>query len=164
MVATLNSVHPHDWTKFLRDRLDGKTGLAGGIEASGWKLVYKDEPNAYAKGAGSRGGADFTYSIGLSVGKDGSIGDVRWDGPAFNAGLGSGTTIIAVNGMAYDGAVLEEAIKAAKTDTAPIELMVKEFDRYRTVKIDYHGGLRHPHLQRIEGKPDYLTPILTARK
>ena len=89
---------------------------------------------------------------------------MRWDGPAFNAGLGSGTTIIAVNGMAYDGAVLEEAIKAAKTDTAPIELMVKEFDRYRTVKIDYHGGLRHPHLQRIEGKPDYLTPILTARK
>ena len=66
--------------------------------------------------------------------------------------------------MAYDGEVLEEAIKAAKTNTAPIELMVKEFDRYRTVKIDYHGGLRHPHLQRIEGKPDYLTPILTARK
>ena len=42
--------------------------------------------------------------------------------------------------------------------------MVKEFDRYRTVKIDYHGGLRHPHLVRIEGKPDYLTPILSARK
>ena len=164
VVATLNGVHPHDWTTFLRDRLDGKTGLTGGIEASGWKLVYKDEPNAYAKGAGSRGGADFTYSIGLTIGKDGSIGDVRWDGPAFNAGLGSGTQVIAVNGMAYDGEVLEEAIKAAKTDTAPIELMVKEFDRYRTVKIDYHGGLRHPHLQRIEGKPDYLTPILTARK
>ena len=89
---------------------------------------------------------------------------MRWDGPAFNAGLGSGTTIIAVNGMAYDGEVLEEAIKAAKTNTAPIELMVKEFDRYRTVKIDYHGGLRHPHLVRIEGKPDYLTPILSARK
>ena len=164
VVATLNGVHPHDWTRFLRDRLDGKTGLAGGIEASGWKLVYKDEPNAYAKGAGSRGGADFTYSIGLSVGKDGSIGDVRWDGPAFNAGLGSGTTIIAVNGMAYDGDVLGDAIKAAKDGKAPIELMVKEFDRYRTVKIDYHGGLRHPHLVRIEGKPDYLTPILSARK
>ena len=164
VVATLNGVHPHDWTKFLRDRLDGKTGLAGGIEASGWKLVYKDEPNAYAKGAGSRGGADFTYSIGLTIGRDGSIGDVRWDGPAFNAGIGSGTQVIAVNGTAYDGDVLEEAIKAAKTGKAPIELLVKEFDRYRTVKIDYHGGLRHPHLVRIEGKPDYLTPILAARK
>lgn len=164
VVATLNGVYPHDWTKFLRDRLDGKTGLAGGIEASGWKLVYKDEPNAYAKGAGSRGGTDFTYSLGLSVGKDGAIGDVRWDGPAFNAGLGSGTTIIAVNGQAYDGDVLGDAIKAAKDGKAPIELMVKEFDRYRTVKIDYHDGLRYPHLQRIEGKPDYLTPIFATKK
>ncbi len=164
VVATLNGVHPHDWAKFLRDRLDGKTGLAGGIEASGWKLVYKDTPNAYAKAAGSRGGADFTYSIGLSLGKDGAIGDVRWDGPAFNAGIGSGTQVVAVNGMAYDADVLEEAIKAATNSKAPIELLVKEFDRYRTVKLDYHGGLRHPHLVRIEGKPDYLTPILSARK
>ncbi|HRA03697.1 MAG TPA: peptidase M61, partial [Thermomonas sp.] len=164
VVATLNGVHPHDWSTFLRDRLDGRTGLTGGIEAGGWKLVYKDEPNAYAKGAGSRGGADFTYSIGLTIGKDGSIGDVRWDGPAFNAGIGSGTQVIAVNGTAYDGDVLEEAIKAAKTGKAPIELLVKEFDRYRTVKIDYHGGLRHPHLERIKDKPDYLTPILSARK
>ena len=165
VVAVLDGVYPYDWATFLRDRLDGKRGLTGGIEASGWKLVFKEEPNAYAKGAGNRGGgADFTYSIGLSVGKDGSIGDVRWDGPAFNAGLGSGTTIVAVNGQAYDGDVLEAAIKAAKDGKAPIELMVKEFDRYRTVKIDYHGGLRYPHLQRIEGKPDYLTQILGARR
>ena len=163
VVATLNGVHPHDWTKFLRDRLDGKVGLTGGIEASGWKLVYKDEPNAYAKGASS-GGGDFTYSLGLSVGKDGAIADVRWDGPAFNAGLGSGTTIVAVDGQAYSSEVLADAIKAAKDGKAPIELMLKEFDRYRTVKIDYHGGLRYPHLERIPGKPDYLTPILTARK
>ena len=164
VVATLDGIYPYDWTKFLRDRLDSKVGLTGGIEASGWKLVFKDEPNAYAKAAGGRGGADFTYSLGLSVGKDGAISDVRWNGPAFNAGIGSGTSIIAVNGMAYDGDVLEEAIKAAKDGKAPIELMLKEFDRYRTVKIDYHGGLRYPHLERIPGKPDYLTPIFTARK
>ncbi|HWU70352.1 MAG TPA: hypothetical protein VN017_03235 [Pseudoxanthomonas sp.] len=164
VVATLNGVYPYDWAKFLRDRLDGKVGVTGGIEASGWKLVYKDEPNDYAKSFGSRGGGDFTYSLGLSIGKDGTIGDVRWDGPAFNAGLGTGTTIIAVNGQAYDKDVLEDAVKAAKDGKAPIELMVKEFDRYRTVKIDYHGGLRYPHLERIPGKPDYLTPILTARK
>ena len=42
--------------------------------------------------------------------------------------------------------------------------MIKDFDRYRRVPIDYHGGLRYPHLERVEGKPDYLTPILTARK
>ena len=77
---------------------------------------------------------------------------------------GSGTTVVAVNGQAYDEDVLKDAVKAAKDDKAPIELMLKEFDRYRTVKLDYHGGLRYPHLERIEGKPDYLTPILSARK
>jgi predicted metalloprotease with PDZ domain len=163
VVATLNGVYPYDWAKFLRDRLDGKVGVTGGIEASGWRLVFKEEPNDFARSFAGRGGGDFTYSIGLSIGKDGTIGDVRWDGPAFNAGLGTGTTVVAVNGRAYDKEVLEEAIKAAK-DGAPIELLVKEFDRYRTVKIDYRGGLRYPHLERIPGKPDYLTPILAARK
>ncbi len=163
VVATLNGVYPHDWASFLRTRLDGKSGLTGGIEASGWKLVFKDTPSAYAKG-NTRGGADFVYSLGLSIDKDGSIGDVRWDSPAFNAGIGSGTTVIAVNSQAYTSDILEDAVKVAKDGKAPIELMLKEFDRYRTVNIDYHGGLRYPHLERIKGKPDYLTPIFTARK
>ena len=42
--------------------------------------------------------------------------------------------------------------------------MVKEFDRYRTIGVDYHDGLRYPHLERIEGTPDYLTPIFSPRK
>jgi predicted metalloprotease with PDZ domain len=163
VVATLEGVQPHDWKTFLRDRLDGKVGLAGGIEASGWRLVYKDEPNAYAKASARGGGADYTYSLGLSLNKDGVIGDVRWDGPAFKAGIGSGTTVVAVNGLAYDKDVLDEAVTAAKTG-APIELMLRDFDIYRTVELDYRGGLRYPHLERIEGKPDYLTPILSARK
>ena len=164
VVAALDGVLPYDWATVLRERLDGKVGLTGGIEASGWKLVFKDEPNGYAKSFGGRGGGDFVYSLGLSIGKDGGISDVRWDGPAFNAGIGTGTQVVAVNGQAYDEDVLKDAVKAAKESKAPIELMLKEFDRYRTVKIDYHGGLRYPHLERIEGKPDYLTPIFTAKK
>ena len=163
VVATLDGVMKHDWATFLRDRLDGKVPLTGGIEDAGWKLVYKDEPSALAKSYGSRGGADFVYSLGLSLDKEGEIGDVRWDSPAFNAGLGTGTTVIAVNGQEYDKDVLEDAVKAAKDSKAPIKLMVKEFDRYRTVDVDYHGGLLYPHLERIEGKPDRLTPIFTAR-
>ena len=166
VVATLNAVYPHDWKSFLRERLDGRVGLTGGIEAAGWRLVFKDTPSAYAKGSASPrwGGADFVYSLGLMIGKDGAISDVRWDSPAFNVGLGSGASVIAVNGQAYSQDVLEDAVKAAKGTTAPIELLVKEFDRYRTLRIDYHDGLRYPHLERIEGRPDYLTPILTARK
>lgn len=166
VVATLNGVTPYDWHGFLRERLDGKAGLAGGIEAAGWKLVYKPEPSAYAKAAARRGGgADFTYSLGLGISKDGKVGDVRWDGPAFNAGIGSGTQIIAVNAIEYSGEVLEDAIKVAKDDAnAKIVLTVKEFNRFRDIAIDYHDGLRYPHLERIEGSPDYLTAIFTARK
>ena len=162
VVKTLNGVQPHDWTTFLRDRLDGKVALTGGVEASGWKLVYKDEPNAYAKASSRGGGADYTYSLGLSLNKEGVIGDVRWDSPAFKAGIGSGSTVVAVNGLAYDKDVLDEAVTAAKTG-APIELMLRDFDIYRTIRLDYRGGLRYPHLERIEGKPDTLTPMLTAR-
>jgi hypothetical protein len=69
--------------------------------------------------------------------------------------------VIAVNGTAYDGDVLEER-QGGATGKAPIELLVKEFDRYRTVKIDYHGGLRHPHPERIRtsGLP-HADPVRT---
>ena len=162
VVATLNGVMPYDWTSFLRDRLDGKVGLTGGLEAAGWRLVYKDEPNAYAK-ANANGNGDFVYSLGLGIAKDGAIGDVRWDSPAFNAGIGSGSTVVAVNGQAYTKELLEDAVKAAKDTSAPIDLLVKDFDRYRTVRIDYHGGLRYPQLERIEGVPDRLGKIFAAR-
>lgn len=164
VVATLNGVLPYDWATFLRDRLiDGKTPITGGLQASGWRLVYKDEPNALAKQNAGAGG-NFTYSLGLNLSKEGKVTDVRWDGPAFDAGIGTGMTIAAVNDVEYSSGALSDAIKAAKTDKAPIRLMVKEFNRFRTIAIGYHDGLRYPHLERIEGTPDYLTPILAPRK
>ncbi len=168
VVSTLTSVVAHDWSKFLRDRLDGKVPLTGGIAASGWKLVYTNKPSDYATEAskGPRGGADFIYSLGLSLNNEGKITDVRWDSPAFNAGLGSGTTIVAVNDLAYekDSKSLDDAIEAAKDGKTPITLLVREFNRYRTVSLDYHDGLRFPHLQRVEGSPDRLSKIFAARK
>ena len=168
VVATLNGVVAHNWSAFLRDRLDGKTPLTGGVEASGWKLVYTDKPSDYAKEAskGPPGSTDFIYSLGLTLDKDGKITDVRWDSPAFNAGLGSGTTIIAVNDLAYDkdSKNLDDAVTATKAGNTPIKLLVKEFNRYRTVNLDYHDGLRYPHLQRIEGTPDRLSKIFAAQK
>ena len=165
VVATLDGVVAHDWTGFLRDRLDGRQALTGGIEASGWKLVFKDEPSAYAKARASNGNGvvDLAHSLGLSLDKSGQIFDVRWDGPAFNAGLGSGTTVVAVDGREYGNETLEDAIRAAAQTKAPIELLVKEFDRYRTVRIDYHGGIRHPHLERIPGSPDRLGKLFAPR-
>jgi predicted metalloprotease with PDZ domain len=167
VVSTLNAIVPYDWNTFLRDRLDGRKSLVDGIEASGWKLVFKDTPNAYVKSAMAEfgGGADFNYSLGMSLSKEGNVSDVRWDGPAFKAGIGPGLSLVAVNDQAYTSEVLEDAVKAAQKDKAkPIVLLVKEYDRFRTISLDYHDGLKYPHLERIPGKPDLLSLIYAPKK
>lgn len=166
VVATLDGVVHDDWATFLRDRLDGRSAVTAGLEAAGWRLAWKDAPNAVAAARAKEkdAAADFVYSLGMSIGTDGRIGEVRWDSPVFNAGVGTGAAIVAVNEQEYSRDVLADAVKAAKADKAPIRLLVKEFDRFRTVAVDYHGGLRYPHLEPVPGKPDLLTAIFAPRK
>ncbi|MGH8124345.1 MAG: M61 family metallopeptidase [Rhodanobacteraceae bacterium] len=162
----LNGVVKYDWTGFLHRYIDQlNPPLASGIEATGWKLVYTDQPNAYEKQISKRRHADMgaAFGIGLQAGGKGAIRDVRWNGPAFKAGVGAGETIVAVNGQAWSSDVLKDAVKAAKGHTAPIRLLIRYQDQYRTVPVDYHGGLRYPHLERIKGTPDYLSQIIKAR-
>ena len=165
VVKTLNGIEPFDWASYLRSHLDGHGPLIGGIEGHGWKLVYTDQPSPAVKAVEAhRHFADLTYSLGLSVGKDGMIGDVLWDGPAFKAGISPGMTVVAVNGHDYDGDALKDAVTAAAKDQSQgIDLLVKDFDQYKTVHVDYHGGLKYPHLVRDSSKPDTLADLLKAR-
>jgi predicted metalloprotease with PDZ domain len=168
VVHALNQVLPYDWAGFLRARLDGHGPGAplDGLARGGWQLTYTAEKSALQKSDdGRRHRADFTYSLGLSVGHEGAVTSVLWDGPAFNAGMARGTKIVAINGLALDSASdLADAITDAKSGTAPIELLLKDGAHFRTVKIDYHGGLRYPHLERIAGTPDRLGDILAPLK
>lgn len=164
IVATLDGIAPYDWASFLKTRVEGHGPLLGGIEAAGWKLVYTDKPNEAFKAQEARGkGANLTYSLGLSTNGQGLLTDVLWDGPAFKAGLAPGMTIVAVNGREYGNDTLKDAVSEAKGTQAPIELLVKQSDRYQTVRIDYHGGLLYPNLERIAGKPDRLAELYKAR-
>jgi len=164
VVKTLDDIQPFDWADYLRTRIEGHGPFIGGIEGHGWKLVYTDKPSAAAKSMEARRqSADLTYSLGLSVGKDGGIGDVLWDGPAFKAGISPGMSVVAVNGRDYDADGLKEAVTAAAKDKSqPIELLVKNFDQYQTIRIDYHDGLKYPHLERDTSKPDTLAKLLKA--
>ncbi len=169
IVRTLNAVQPNDWATFLRTRLDAVGADAAmpldGIERGGYRLVFKEEPNPYQKALyGEYGRNDFQYSLGISTNNANRISSVRWDSPAFKAGLTSGWEIVAVNGRTASPAVISEAITAAKGNTTPIEMMLKNGDRFRTVQFDYHDGLRYPHLERIEGTPDRLGDILAPRR
>ena len=168
VVAALNGVMPYDWAGFLRTRLDGNPPGAplDGLARGGWKLVYTDKASAMQKSVeGRRKSADFTYSLGLAVGPGGTLSSVQWDGPAFRAGLAAGGKLIAVNGAAFDSpGDLSDVIKQSKTDSAPIELLVRYGNHFQDVKIDYHGGLRYPHLERIPNVPDRLDDILAPLK
>lgn len=166
VVATLNGVLPYDWATFLKTRLEGHgPAPLDGLARGGYRLVWKDKPNAFAKaGESLYKRTDLTYSIGLALNATGALTGVQWDGPAYRAGLVVGTQVVAVNGEAYSADRIKRAITAAKDGTSPIELIVKTGERYRVVRLPWTGGLRYPHLERIEGTPDRLGDILTARK
>lgn len=164
VVAALNAVQPYDWVAFLRARLDGHGPGAplDGVTRSGWKLVYSAQETPFYKDVEDyRKAADLSYSVGLGISADGHITNVTWEGPAFKAGLTQGYTLLAVDGRAYKVEVLKDAITAAKSSREPIELLVRKDDRFKTVRIDYHDGLRYPHLERIPGTPDRLAAIFT---
>jgi predicted metalloprotease with PDZ domain len=166
VVGALSSVQPYDWAEFLRMRLDSHDREAplDGIERGGYRLVYSDTPSDYFKKVESRRKlTDLTFSLGLVIGRENKLSDVLWEGPAYAAGLTVGTQIVAVNGIAYETDRLKDTIKAAKNDSAAIELLVKNGDRYRSVHIDYHDGLRYPHLERVAGVPPRLDEILEPR-
>jgi predicted metalloprotease with PDZ domain len=168
LVTALNGVQPNDWADFLHARLDGHGPGAplDGLTRGGWRLVYTAEPSALEKSAeGSQSVHNFIFSIGLSLKGEGEISSVLWNSPAFAAGIAEGTKLIAINGLAYDSASqLGDAITAAKSNIAPIELLLRDGQHFRSVKIDYHSGLRYPHLERIPGSPDRLDDILAPLK
>ena len=73
--------------------------------------------------------------------------------------LASGMKVIAVNGRRWKKEVLLAAIR----EKGPLELLVENDDVFSTHAIDYHGGLRYPHLVRDETKADGLATVIAAR-
>jgi predicted metalloprotease with PDZ domain len=162
VVATLNSVAPYDWSGFLRARLDSlaPNTPVESVENSGWKIVYNEKPNELEEVIGAvKHRVYLTFSVGLLLGTNGLVLDVIHDGPSYNAGIGPGMKITAVNGKQFSPDVLKEAITAAKSSSQPIQLMVANGPQYQTHSVDYHGGLRYPHLERDKSRPDYLSEI-----
>jgi predicted metalloprotease with PDZ domain len=167
VVATLNKVQPYDWASFLKARVAGHGPGAplDGLARAGWKLVYTDTPTDFFKsGEAQSKSTGFTYSLGFSVGSDGKLRGMMWDGVGFRAGLAANATIVAVNNHAYKGEVLKAAVKEAQTSHKPIELLVKQGQTYRTVKLPYYDGLRYPRLERIPGTKDLLDEIFAPLK
>ncbi|HYL46232.1 MAG TPA: PDZ domain-containing protein [Candidatus Limnocylindrales bacterium] len=163
VVAALNSLAPYDWAGFLRKHLDATPAPTPieAVENSGWKLVYNEEPNDIEVNAEDvEGGLDLAFSIGLMVDSGGVVRDVIHGGPAYAAGIGPGMKIVAVNSLQFSGEGLRGAIDAAKNAPGPIHLLVSNGAQFQDFSVDYHGGLKYPHIERNADRPDYLSEIL----
>jgi predicted metalloprotease with PDZ domain len=162
VVSTLKALAPYDWAGYLRERLDslGTATPVEAIENSGWKLVYNERPNEIEESSDSLSKQlDLTCSLGLTVDEEGKVVDVIHGGPAYNAGLGPGMKVVAINGQQYSSDEMKNALDAAKSATTPMELLIANGAQYQTFRLNYHDGLRYPHLERDPSRPDYLGEI-----
>ena len=170
LVKALNSVQPFDWAGFFRARVYEVAPEVpeNGIKQGGYRLVYNDTEPEWMKHADPSRPTGFGTSLGFTVGggggpnggAPGAIMQVEWDSPAFKAGIAPDMQLQAVNDQAFSVANLRQAIVAAEKTNSPIKLLLKRDDQFQTVSLDYHGGLRYPHLERIEGTTDLLDAVL----
>lgn len=165
VVRTLGGIAEYSWADFFIDMLRTTRTDAplGGIERGGYRLVYQPEPTKFWRARDQLTGmSNFLFSVGLTVSSNGNVGEVRWGSPAFEAAVTSGCTIIGANGEQFSPEALERAIAASSHGT-PIELLVRSGKYQRTIILNYDGGHRYPHLERVEGTRARLDEIFRPR-
>jgi len=163
VVAALNTTAPNDWRGFFRARIYEPAPRAplGGIEGSGWRLIYTNTVSPMLKLRESqRKYTDMSYSLGLTLKEDGYITDVIPGSPADQAGVGAAMKLLAVNGRHWTPEILRTAVKEAGTNAAPVELLVENEEFFKTCPVNYHEGEKYPLLERDSAKPDLLSQIL----
>jgi predicted metalloprotease with PDZ domain len=158
IITALNKVCPYNWQGYWDRRLNGlgRGYLDKSLSYAGWSLTYNDTLNIRSAGT-------LPYTAGFHCAPDGSVTNVVPGSIAFAAGLAPGLKIIAIDGRPYTKDVLDDQLNAAKTLPDPIQLICEEDNFYSIIKLDYHGGIQFPHLQRIPSTPDLLTQILAPR-
>jgi predicted metalloprotease with PDZ domain len=163
VVAVMNEVAAYDWKAFFTTQLQSLDPHAplGGIEKSGWKLVYRDTMNEMQKSfEEARKVTDFRFSLGILAEEDGTILDVIPETPAFKSGLGPGMKLIAVNGRKYSKDIIRDVLKLGKASSLPLDLLAANGEFFKTYSVNYHGGERYPYLERDTATPDLLGLII----
>ncbi len=167
LVRELNVVEPYDWATFLRQRLDRVAIPAplDGIRRGGYQLRYDDTESDFLQAAEAQAKrANFSFSIGMQIDdSDGTVTNVAWGSAAYKADVTESAQVLAVNGVAYTAAALKDALRRAQSDAAPIELIMRTGERYWVTRLDYHEGLKYPHLVRDSSVPARLDAILSPR-
>ena len=165
VVRVLNTIAPYNWNGFFDTRVD-KPGTShaplGGLEAGGYRLVYRDRPSEMQNnGEQITRNLSVAYSIGLRLNREGAVTDVLPDKAAAKAGMAPGMQIKMVNGREFSGQVLRDAIRES-ANGGPIEIVAMNAKASATYELNYHDGEKYPVLER-NGQPALLDDILKSR-
>ena len=165
VIAAMNAVYPYDWRTFFARRVDAiAPHPPDAFSRSGYRLVFTTQENENERNREDvRHTQDLRYSLGIVIDRDGIVRDVLTGSPAARAGLAPGSKILAVRGREYTSDHMTRGIEQVAHETKPLELMVQDAKIYRTIEIDYHGGLRYPHLVRTGTGADYLRAAVDSR-
>ena len=170
LLATLSAIQPYDWRGFWTERLNRTAEEAPleGLQASGWRVVYRPEPNVMAKAGQSKGGfaaghfLDLRHSLGFLLrGADNEISDVVPGSAADQAGLAPGSRLFALNGRHWSEDIVRDQLKASVEGARTFSLLVEKDEVFRNYDLHYSGGERFPALERDPGKPDVFSQIMT---
>jgi predicted metalloprotease with PDZ domain len=159
----LGEVTPYDWHGFFDKYVYSiaPEPPTDEIARAGYKLVWNDKPNKYVSAFEMTGKfVDSWFDVGLDIGADGGVSEVRQDSPAWNAGFGPGMKIVAVNNREFTPAVWKAAIKATSSSTRPLDILVDHGGYYEDLTVHYTGGTRIPHLERLPHTTDMFADMM----
>src|SRR5579883_1100083 len=159
--SLLNGVEAYDWHGFFQRYVYDVAPHppADDLARAGWRLEYSAKPNPFVTGHHGENDVVGWYAYGTNLNSEGIVRDVRQGSAAWRAGLAPGMHVLAVNGQQFSPDVLQYAIERAQHSSSPIALIVTQDGWYQTLSLDYHDGIRYPHLVRIAGTPDMLGSI-----
>jgi len=158
----LGRLVPMDWASYLDERLDAHEPVVlEALTRAGWSLAFgRERSRTFQQHEAELGASDLTYSIGMTVTQAGLVRSIAWEGPAFRVGLVPGAKLLTVNGAAFSLDGLLAAIDDSEERTLSLGYDVEGVQS--TGALDYRGGLRYPHLKRVDNLPDRLSSLLES--
>ena len=158
----LSQVVPYDWHGFFQKYVYSIAPQppTDELQRAGYKLVFNDKPNKFVSVRGEDHGVVSWYDAGVNLSGKGEVVDVLQDSAAWKAGLAPQMIVVAVDGRAFTDKIWAAAIANAKLTNANTDLLVKQGDWYSHLSLDYHDGVKVPHLERIAGTTDMLEDIM----
>ena len=151
VVAALNGIALFSWQDYFPVRLSAHDSsyLLDSVKDSGYLLIFDaTESDIQAQQEQEDGVLDLSYSIGARIRQNGMVQAVSWNSSAFKAGLVPGMTVKAIDGESFSFDALRRRLQDASADRIRLTVTSEEKD-VEEVSFDYRGGLRFPHLHRL---------------